>query len=389
LKNVVILGATGSIGRQCLEVIQAEGSFRVTGLAAHSSWQDLVDLVLQHHPRFVAVADACASGHLAKALSERGCADVKVLEGQDGVCSLAQLDEADIIVHAIPGFEGLRPLLGALEAGKMVAFAGKEALVSAGDLIVRTMRRTGAMLVPVDSEHSAIFQCMTGEERQYVSRIILTASGGPFWESSPGEMAKVRPEEALRHPKWRMGAKISVDSATFFNKALEVIEAHYLFGLDYDRISVVVHPEAIVHSMVVFEDGSVKALMSNPDMRLPISYALNYPARVRGLVSPLELEGKTLSFSPPDLERFPCLELGFRVGKAGGTAPCFISAADEEAVKLFLSGVIPFNAIYTVLDLALSTYEPLEASSIAVLEREALKGKLKVREIIEAGTWQA
>lgn len=385
MRNVVILGATGSIGRQCLEVIQEQSGFSVIGLAADSSWENLLDAAVRHRPPFIAMADAQASERLSQALSERGFSGIQVFRGQQGVCKLAALEEADIVVHAIPGFEGVRSLLAALEAGKTVAFAGKEALVSAGDLVTRTVKRTGAKIIPVDSEHNAIFQCLAGEDREYVSGIILTASGGPFWELSLEEMARVGPAEALRHPTWRMGPKITVDSATFFNKALEVIEAHYLFGVGYDRISVLVHREAIVHSMVVFKDGSVKALMSHPDMRLPISYALNYPARGQALTSRLDLEGKTLSFKRPDLKRFPCLELGFRAGRTGGTAPCFISAADEEAVALFLSGVIPYGAIYHVLDLALSGYEPVEASSLEVLEKEARRGKLKVREIVQSG----
>ncbi len=385
MRKVVILGATGSIGRQCLEVIQDQSGFSVIGLAADSSWEELLDAAVRHRPSFVAMVNAQASGRLAQALSERGCPGIQIFHGQEGVCKLAALEEADIVVHAIPGFEGLRSLLAALEAGKTVAFAGKEALVSAGDLVTRTGERTGAKIVPVDSEHNAIFQCLAGEDREDISGIILTASGGPFWELSIEEMATVGPAEALRHPTWRMGPKITVDSATFFNKALEVIEAHYLFGVGYDRISVLVHREAIVHSMVVFKDGSIKALMSYPDMRLPISYALNYPERGQAVTSQLDLKGKTLTFTQPDPERFPCLDLGFRAGRMGGTAPCFISAADEEAVKLFLSGVIPFTAIYRVLDLALSGYEPVEASSLEVLEKEAHRGKLRVREIVDKG----
>lgn len=389
MRKVVILGATGSIGRQCLEVLKDQNGFSVVGLAADSRWEELLDAVVRHRPRFVAMVNPEASRCLAEALSERGCSGIQVLQGQEGVSKLAALEEADIVVHAIPGFEGLRSLLAAVQAGKTVAFAGKESLVSAGDLIARTMEVTGARLIPVDSEHSAIFQCLAGEDRGDVSGIILTASGGPFWDKSLEEMGTVGPAEALRHPTWRMGPKITVDSATFFNKALEVIEAHYLFGVDYDRVSVLVHREAIVHSMVVFKDGSVKALMSYPDMRLPISYALNYPARGQALTSQLDLAGRTLSFSQPDLLRFPCLELGYRAGRMGGTAPCFISAADEEAVRLFLSGVIPFTAIYPVLDLALSGYAPVSPSSIETLEREARRGKLKVREIVESGAWRA
>lgn len=387
LKNVVVLGATGFIGRQCLEITKQLEGFSAIGLAARSDWEGLLDAVTAHRPGFVAMSDVRAARELEEALRSRGIRDIRVFRGLDGVCELATLREADVVVHAIPGFEGLYPLLAALEAGKTVALAGKEALVSAGDLVAKTAERHGGRVIPVDSEHNAIFQLLAGEDRSDVVKVVLTASGGPFWHLGRDEMARVTPAEALRHPTWQMGPKITVDSSTLFNKALEVIEAHHLFGLDYGQISVLVHRESIVHSLVVLRDGSVKALLANPDMKMPIAYALRYPCRGPSCTTPLDLGGKTLSFEEPDLDRFPCLGLGFRAGRMGGTTPCFVSAADEVVVEMFLAGTVPYLAIYPILSLALDGYEPVDASDLSVLEEEARRGKLVVGEIVSAGRW--
>jgi 1-deoxy-D-xylulose-5-phosphate reductoisomerase len=341
-QNIVVLGSTGSVGRSALSVIAHDGGTRLhaLGLSAHSRWSDLVEQAREFRPRYITLTDRAAAAQVDGQLRGTG---TEVLAGLDGVIRMVQDPETDRVLTAIVGAAGLRGTWAALEAGKTVALANKETLVIAGPLVTELARRRGAALLPVDSEHSAIFQALRAGKSAEVRRVILTSSGGPFRGRSMRELAGVTPEEALRHPTWQMGPKISVDSATLMNKALEVIEARWLFGLEPDQIEVVVHPESVIHSMVEFVDGSVVAQLSPPDMRLPIQYALTYPDRVAGPCPKLDLSrALSLRFEPPDRETFPSLDLGFEVMRRGGTAGAALNAANEAAVARFLDGTIGF-----------------------------------------------
>jgi len=340
--NVVVLGSTGSVGRSALGVIAHDGGARLKarGLGANTSVDALVEQAREFRPRYIALADPSAAAAVDGQLQGSG---IEVLSGPDGLARMASDPEADRVLCAIVGAAGLQGTWAALEAGKIVALANKETLVVAGPLVMELARRRGGTLLPVDSEHSAIFQALRAGAKREVRRVILTSSGGPFRGRSPRELADVTPDEALRHPTWKMGPKISIDSATLMNKALEVIEARWLFDLRPDQIEVVVHPESVVHSMVEFVDGSVVAQMSPPDMRLPIQYALTFPDRVEGPCPRLDLSRASCwHFEPPDRETFPCLELGFEVMRRGGTAGAALNAANEVAVARFLDGSIRF-----------------------------------------------
>jgi 1-deoxy-D-xylulose-5-phosphate reductoisomerase len=336
IKRLAILGCTGSIGQQTLQVIRTfPERFEVVGLAAGSNRALLERQAAEFKPRAVHFAE----GDDRRAGSGRSSALPKKLSLEE----MASLDEVDLVVIATSGKAGLSPLLSALRAGKQVALANKEALVMAGEIVTREAHRHRARLLPVDSEHSAIWQCLRGEkEKPY--RILLTASGGPFARYTKTHLSRVTPEEALRHPTWSMGKKVTIDSATLMNKGMEVIEARWLFNVPLDRIQVLVHPQSIVHSMVEFGDGSVKAQLSQPDMRLPIQYALTYPERRANDELPRLDWSKTgtLNFELPDVERFPCLKLAIEAAAVGGTAPAVLCAADEVAVDLFLSGHLAF-----------------------------------------------
>jgi len=340
--RVVVLGSTGSIGCSALSVIEHDRGRRLKawGLTAHTRWQALVDQATRLRPRFAAVTDNDYAGQLERELKGTG---VEVLKGPDAVVRMVQHSETDRVLSAIVGAAGLRGTWAALEAGKIVALANKETLVVAGPLVMELAAARGVPILPVDSEHSAIFQALKAGKRDEVRRVILTSSGGPFRGRSVQQLSAVTPEDALRHPTWQMGPKITIDSATLMNKALEVIEARWLFQLEPSQIEVVIHPESIVHSMVEFQDGSVIAQMSLPDMRLPIQYALTYPDRAPGFGDPLDL-GKAMSlhFEPPDRDTFPSLDLGFEVMRRGGTAGAALNAANEAAVARFLRREIGF-----------------------------------------------
>ncbi|HZW32352.1 MAG TPA: 1-deoxy-D-xylulose-5-phosphate reductoisomerase [Isosphaeraceae bacterium] len=355
LTHVVILGSTGSIGRSALSVIEHDGGTRLRawGLSAHTRWRDLAAQAAVHRPRFIAVTDPELARPLERELRGTG---VQVLAGLDGLVRMVQDPGTDRVLSAIVGAVGLRGTWAALEAGKTVALANKETLVVAGPLVMDLARARGAELLPVDSEHSAIFQALKAGGRAEIRRVVLTSSGGPFRGRSARELAAVTPEEALQHPTWQMGPKITVDSATLMNKALEVIEARWLFQLDPDQVEVVIHPESVVHSFVEFVDGSVIAQLSPPDMRLPIQYALTYPDRVPGPNPGLAwARSFALHFEPPDRETFPSLDLGFEVMRRGGTAGAALNAANEVAVARFLAGAIGF------LDIARACRAALEA----------------------------
>ncbi|MEA2631853.1 MAG: 1-deoxy-D-xylulose-5-phosphate reductoisomerase [Chloroflexota bacterium] len=356
--NVVVLGSTGSVGRSALDVIAQDGAarprrgLRAWGLGAHSRWEMLVEQARSLRPRYLTLTDPAAAACIDGQLRGTG---IEVLSGPDGLITMVQDPETDRVLSAIVGAAGLRGTWAALEAGKIVALANKETLVVAGPLVIDLARRRGGTILPVDSEHSAIYQALQAGKPKEVRRVILTSSGGPFRGRSARDLADVTPEEALRHPTWRMGPKISIDSATLMNKALEVIEARWLFGLEPEQIEVVVHPESLVHSLVEFVDGSVLAQLSPPDMRLPVQYALTYPDRVPGPCPLLDVtRAFALTFEPPDGETFPCLELGFEVMRRGGTAGAALNAANEAAVARFLGGTIGFldipRACRAVLD---------------------------------------
>ncbi len=342
ISNVVVLGATGSIGRSTLDVVAHDQGKRlkVWGLAANSGWQQLIEQAREFRPRYITLADPDAAAQVDGQLRGTG---VELLSGPDAVEQMVSAPEVERVLSAVVGAAGLRGTWAALEAGKIVALANKETLVVAGPLVMDLARRRGATILPVDSEHSAIYQALKAGQPREVKRVILTSSGGPFRGKTTRDLCEVSPEQALKHPTWKMGKKISIDSATLMNKALEVIEARWLFGLEPEQIEVVVHPESIVHSMVEFVDGSVIAQLSPPDMRLPIQYALYYPDRVEGPCDKLDLtKPHTLHFEPPDVETFPCLELGFEVMRRGGTAGAALNAANEVAVERFLAGEIRF-----------------------------------------------
>ena len=353
MKRLTVLGATGSVGRRALELVaHFPEQFRVEGLAARGSHPDLVaELCRAHRPRAVALADEGAVDALARAL---GHPRPEILGGARGLVTLARELESDVVLSAIVGGAGLLPTMAAIEAGKAVAIANKEPLVMAGSLMTAAARRHKAPLLPVDSEHSAIYQCLDGQQRGQVHRILLTASGGPFRRLAKAEMAAVTVEDALNHPTWKMGAKITVDSATLMNKGLEVIEARWLFDLPSEQVQVVVHPQSVIHSMVEYVDGSVIAQLGVADMGIPILYALNYPDRLPWPGERLDLT-KTgpLTFEEPDVERFPCLALARQALTAAGCAPAILNAANEVAVGAFLEGRIRYTQIAELIAAAL------------------------------------
>jgi 1-deoxy-D-xylulose-5-phosphate reductoisomerase len=339
VKGVAILGATGSIGASALAVLEQHPErFRAVALTAHRSVDALRTLVHRHRPSLAVVSDAQVPAD--------GGAGTRWAGGREALMEAATHPDADVVVNALVGAAGLEPTLAALQAGKRVALANKESLVCGGPLVLQAAERGGGELIPVDSEHSAIFQCLAGSKASEVRRLILTASGGPFRELPPELLASVTPADALRHPTWEMGAKITIDSATLANKALEVIEAHFLFGVPYERIEAVVHPQSIIHSMVEMVDGSVLAQMGFPTMELPVLYALSYPARLPYDSRRFDpVAAGTLTFEPVRGDRFPAFALGVRAGRAGGTMPAVFNAANEVAVAEFLAGRIPFGGI--------------------------------------------
>ena len=357
--RIAVLGSTGSIGTSCLDVIAANPErLELVGVTAHRRWELLAEQCRTFQPRWAVLSDETqhAAVSTAQASSTQWPSETELLVGPDAVERLASHPEVDTVVCGIVGAAGLRGAWAAVESGKRVAIANKETLVVAGPLVMQLAAKTGAELIPVDSEHSAIYQCLQSGRRADVKRIVLTASGGPFrgWSKSRLE-SEATIERALAHPTWQMGPKITIDSATMMNKALEIIEARWLFGLDADQISVVVHPQSIVHSFVEFVDGSVIAQLSPPDMKLPIQYALTYPERRSGIAP--KLDWKTafhLDFSPPDTDRFPALLLGFEVARRGGTCGAVLNAANEVAVARFLAGELTFcdipRACRAVLD---------------------------------------
>jgi 1-deoxy-D-xylulose-5-phosphate reductoisomerase len=344
--NLAIFGATGSVGASTLDVAARHpGRYRVFALTAHCAAEPLAELCRRHRPRYAVLSGMSEDRHLRQRFLEF---DTELRFGPEALEALARHPETQAVMAAIVGAAGLASTLAAVRAGKRVLLANKEALVMAGALVMRAARESGAGILPVDSEHNAVFQCFS--EKKFVRKIVLTASGGPFRAMAPESLASVTPDQACAHPNWVMGRKISVDSATMMNKGLEVIEAHWLFGLAPERIEVLIHPQSIVHCLVEYADGSVIAQLSNPDMRVPIANALAYPERVPSGAQPLDLSlVKNLSFDRPDELRFPCLGLAYAALRAGGTAPAVLNAANEVAVEAFLAGGLAFTGIAGVV----------------------------------------
>jgi 1-deoxy-D-xylulose-5-phosphate reductoisomerase len=365
---VVVLGSTGSIGKQALEVIGwFPDRFKLVGLATNQNIELLEEQVVALSVPFAAVADLAAAKEFGRRTRESG---VVCLPGSAGLKELASLPEADIILVAVSGIAGLAPTLEAIGGGKTVALANKETLVAGGSLVMSAALSRGVQVIPVDSEHSAIHQCLMRSERRDashlpISRLIITGSGGPFYGMTRDQLQEVTPGQALRHPTWQMGAKITIDSSTLMNKGLEVIEARWLFDVDYPDIEVLIHPQSIVHGLVVYQDGVVIAQLGRPDMRVPIQYALMFPEHVANRLEPLDLAGAAqLTFAKPDLETFHCLALAIEAGKAGGTMPAVLNAANEVAVMAFLQGKIPFLSIVKVVEEAMSRHSVIPSPDL-------------------------
>ena len=355
MKRLLILGSTGSIGTQALDVLGDE--FELVGLSAGTAHEDLVAQAREHGVKRIALSDPDAAARASEAWTSG-----EVLAGPEGLVELVAGSDADLVLNAIVGSAGLGPTIVALTEGIDLALANKESLVVGGELVTALAEATGAQIIPVDSEHSALYQLIAGERVGTIDRLVLTASGGPFRGRSRAELEGVTVEQALQHPTWAMGGKITIDSATLMNKGLEVIEAHHLFGTPYDRIEVVVHPQSIVHALVTLCDGAALAHLGQPDMRVPIAYALHHPERVDVPVRTLDLaEIGSLTFEPPDEDAFPCLAIARKAAEAGGTGPCVLNAANEVAVHAFLGGRLPFMGIPAVID---ATLERVGAAAV-------------------------
>lgn len=363
MKKIAILGSTGSIGTQTLEVVDHNPDMQVTALAVGSSIDPLEQQIRRYHPALACVWDEKKAGELRVRVADL---PVRVLSGMDGLLAVATQPEAQIVVTALVGMIGIRPTIAAMEAGKDIALANKETLVTAGHIIMPLAAKLGVHILPVDSEHSAIFQCLQGENRGMIARILLTASGGPFRGRSLAQLRDVCVEDALKHPNWAMGKKITIDSSTMVNKGLEVMEARWLFDVDIDQVQVVVQPQSVIHSMVEFADGAVIAQLGTPDMKLPIQYALTYPER-------RDLPGKRLdfaalagiSFENPDMETFYGLRLAFEAGRRGGSLPTVYNAANEYAVRKFLNREIPYLAIVEMIEAAMRQHRVVDAPDVS------------------------
>ncbi len=379
-RQISLLGSTGSIGTSVLDVVRrSEGRFSIKGLAAGKNIGLLLEQMREFKPKVVGIMTAELAEQIG---SIREFAHIEVLYGKQGYKAVATIDETDLVVSAMVGAAGLIPTLAALQAGKDVALANKESLVIAGPLVTSLAREKGAAIIPIDSEHSAIFQCLKGHRKEDMRRIVLTASGGPFRDWKTEDLYKVTPEEAVRHPNWSMGAKISVDSATLMNKGLEVIEARWLFDTPVDKIDVLVHPQSIIHSMVEFSDGSMLAQMGIPDMRVPIAYALAWPERLKMDLPGLDLTGP-LTFEMPQMDKFPCLRLAYEAARKGGTATTALNAANEMAVEAFLQGRIGFMAIPEVVEYVIEDFPVGDIRELDDVLRADALARLKADNIMQ------
>ena len=369
MRKIALLGATGSIGTQTLSVVREREDVRVVSLSAYSDVASIERQAREFSPELVCMVDENASEDLRTRLRDL---PVRVVSGMEGLVEAAVVPSADLMVGAVVGMAGILPTIEAVKAGKDIAIANKETLVSAGHIIMPLVREHGVKLLPVDSEHSAIFQCLEGERENAVSRILLTCSGGPFRGFTSGQLSRVTKEQALHHPNWKMGPKVTIDSSTLANKGLEVMEAHWLFDVPYEKIEVVIHPESIVHSMVEFEDGAVKAQLGLPDMRTPIAYALSYPHSTPLSGGRLDFGSlSALSFEKPDTAVFSALRLAYEAGMRGGNAPTVFNTADECAVRAFLAGRIPYTGIAVMIEEAMSRIPYSEAPDLnSIFETE-------------------
>ncbi|MFQ3574337.1 MAG: 1-deoxy-D-xylulose-5-phosphate reductoisomerase [Thermodesulfovibrionales bacterium] len=380
-KKIVILGSTGSIGKNTLEVIgMFPDRFEVLGLSTNNSTDLLLEQVRRFKPPFVAIANHESYKKVKESLDLEGC---RVLDGKDGLVEMATLENADIVVASIVGSAGLIPTYSALKAGKTVALANKEVLVSAGKIFTKIAGTKSSKILPVDSEHSALFQCLQGQSTKSIKRLLLTASGGPFFGWKKEMLKGVTVDEALCHPNWTMGKKITIDSATLMNKGLEIIEAHHLFGIEHRNIEAIIHRQSIVHSLVEFTDGSIICQMSNPDMKGPIAYALSYPERLDGVMRQVDLISLgTLTFEKPDTEAFPCLKLAYSALDIGATMPAVLNAANEVAVESFLKGRIGFNQIPVIIDKVMSLHNPICSEDIEAILDVDKWARIKAKEVI-------
>jgi 1-deoxy-D-xylulose-5-phosphate reductoisomerase len=380
MKKIVILGSTGSVGRQALQVVdEFPDKFKIIGLAAGSNVQLLAEQVKKYQPQYVSIGSK-EDAALLQSLSKH---KVEVFNGKEGLVNLAQIEDIDLILIAVSGINGLLPTLTALENKTTVALANKETIVTAGSLVMEKAKKYGTTIIPVDSEHSALFQCLEKENITAVEKLILTASGGPFLNTTQEEINNVSPQMALSHPNWKMGAKITVDCAGLINKGLEIIEAHWLFGMPYEKIEVVIHPESIIHSLVQYKDGAVLAQLGCPDMRIPIQYAFTYPERLANSFPRLDFQelGK-ISFSKPDSVRFPGLWLAIEAGKIGGTMTTVFNGANEEAVRFFLKGCIKFIEIPQIIEKVMKQHQILADFQIEDILEIDQWARLKAKEVI-------
>ena len=381
MKHISLLGSTGSIGKQTLEVVAANpDKLKVRALAAHRSDELLEQQIRQFEPDIAVLSDKDAAARLAA----RYHGKTRILAGDEGLLAAATYDGADTVLASMVGYAGLRPTLAAIECGKNIALANKETLVAAGSLVMAAVRKHGVSLTPVDSEHSAIFQSLRGGAEKEVKRLIVTASGGPFRGKKRSELENVTLAQCLKHPNWSMGPKVTLDSSTLANKGLEVMEAHWLFDMPYDKIDVVVHPQSIVHSLVEFCDGSVIAQLGEPDMRLPIQYALSWPDRFDYSFEQLDLvKVASLTFEAPDLEAFPSLKIAVDCGKAGGTLPCAFNAANEEAVNAFLHDKIRYLDIPYITAAVTQAHDNVAAPQIEDIEQADAWARAEAQRVIE------
>jgi len=377
MQTLTILGATGSIGLSTLDVVrQHPDKYQIIALTAHKSVEQMAKLCEEFQPQFVVMVDENAAEQLSQKISK----NINVLSGKENLNKVASLPEVTTVMAAIVGAAGLLPTLAAAKSGKRVLLANKESLVMSGQILINTVKENGATLLPIDSEHNAIFQCLNGQDRKGLERILLTASGGPFRTWKNEDLQKVTPSQACAHPNWSMGRKISVDSATLMNKGLEVIEACWLFDLPPEKVTVVIHPQSIIHSLVEYNDGSLLAQLGNPDMRTPIAYSLAFPQRISSGVKSLNLfEIGRLDFEQPNLQKFPCLRLAFEAMKMGGTATAILNAANEIAVEMFLNEKLSFIEIPKVIEETLSRCKIEEATDL----KTVLKADEHAREIAE------
>ncbi len=380
MKNISLLGSTGSIGKQTLEVAAANpDKMKIRVLAAHTSDTVLVEQIRAFEPDFAVLSDKEAAARL----KARYHGKTEILAGEEGLLAAATYSEVDTVLASMVGYAGLRPTMAAINCGKNIALANKETLVAAGSLVMEAVAKNNVSLTPVDSEHSAIFQALQGGKEDEVKRLLITASGGPFRGKKRSELESVTLAQCLNHPNWSMGKKITVDSSTLANKGLEVIEAHWLFNMPYEKIDVVVHPQSIIHSLVEFCDGSVIAQLGEPDMRLPIQYALSYPCRYHKAFDQLDLiKAGTLNFEAPDMEAFPSLRIAIDCGKAGGTLPCVFNAANEEAVYAFLDNKIKYLDIPYITEKVASLHKNIAAPCIEDIERADAEARAAAQSII-------